>query len=146
MKRQVLLPAFAWCASVLWAHPMGNSSVSHYSRIELTPTGARIRCVLDLAEIPAAELLQRWGPNADLERMAEGQDREWARGLKLAIGGRAVAPILEHASATLDKGTLRVAMDLRVDSAPGTLRYEDHNFPDRPGWKEIVAPGAGQDR
>src|SRR5262249_4457792 len=29
---------------------------------------------------------------------------------------------------------------------PGTLRYEDHNFPDRPGWKEIVAPGAGQDR
>ena len=64
----------------------------------------------------------------------------------LEVGGRAVAPVFERASATLDRGTLRVAMDFRVDTAPGTLRYEDDNFPDRPGWKEIVVAGQGQDR
>ena len=45
---------------MLWAHPMGNFSVSHYSRIEVTGGGAAIRYVLDLAEIPTFELLQQW--------------------------------------------------------------------------------------
>jgi ABC-type nickel/cobalt efflux system permease component RcnA len=146
MKRRVLLPGFAWCAAVLGAHPMGNSSVSHYARIELTSGGARIHYVLDLAEIPAAELLQRWGPAADLERSAAEQARDWGRGLKVEVGGRPVAPVFERASAVSDRGALRVAMDFRVDSAPGTLWYEDGNYSDRSGWKEIVAPGAGKDR
>jgi ABC-type nickel/cobalt efflux system permease component RcnA len=146
MKRRVLLPGFAWCAAALWAHPMGNSSVSHYARIEPTAAGVHIRYVLDLAEIPAAELLQRWGPGAGLDRSAAEQAREWGRGLKVEVGGRPVAPVLERAAATLDKRTMRVLMDFRADSAPGTLRYEDRNYPDRSGWKEIVAPGAGQDR
>lgn len=140
MKRHVLLPGFALCLSPLWAHPMGNSSVNHYSRIELTANGVKIRYVLDLGEIPTAEMRQRWG-EATLERAPA----EWGRGLKVEIGGRRVEPVLERSSAT-GRETVRVEMDFRVDSAPGTLRYEDTNYADRPGWKEIVAPGAGQDR
>src|SRR5262245_17464822 len=34
------------------AHPLGNFTVNRYSRIELTPGLARIRYVLDMAEIP----------------------------------------------------------------------------------------------
>jgi nickel/cobalt transporter (NicO) family protein len=152
MKRQVLLPAFVLCASVLLAHPMGNFSVSHYSRIELGAHGARIRYVLDLAEIPTFQLLQGWkldaaSPREELERRAGEQAREWARSLKVEVGGKAVTPTVERTSMTLDKGAggmaiLRVTAELAVDGAPGSLRYADGNYPDRAGWKEIVVIGA----
>jgi nickel/cobalt exporter len=47
----------AGCAA---AHPMGNFSVSHYSRLDLNADGLGLTYVLDLAEIPTLELLQRW--------------------------------------------------------------------------------------
>jgi nickel/cobalt exporter len=142
MKHRLGLSVFlAWGA--LWAHPMGNFSVSHYSRIQVTARGAAIRYVLDLAEIPTFELQQK--KNFD----ATAQAREWAKGLKIEIGGRAVTPQFVRATAVEDKGAggmpvLRVSMDLLVDAAPGTLRYEDRNYPDRTGWKEIVVT-AGAD-
>src|SRR4051794_21812777 len=131
MKRHLLLPVLALFAGPAWPHPMGNTSVSHYSRIELTPTGAKIRYVLDLAEIPTAELGQRSGLPA-----------EWGRGLKVEVAGRRLEPVLERAT-VIGTGTLRFEMDFRVEATPsGTLRYEDTNYPDRQGWKEIVI-GAG---
>ena len=39
MKRRVLLPVFL-ASGLLFAHPMGNFSVNHYSRIEVTAQGA----------------------------------------------------------------------------------------------------------
>jgi hypothetical protein len=33
---------------------------------------------------------------------------------------------------------LRVTSVLQVTAAPGSLAFEDTNFPDRAGWKEIV--------
>ena len=65
---------------------MGNFSVSHYARIEVAASGAEIRYVLDLAEIPSFQLLQQWGLNADsprnlLDAKAEAQAREWVRNL-----------------------------------------------------------------
>src|SRR3990170_6502122 len=35
------------------AHPLGNFTINHYSRIELSSDGVRVRFVLDMAEIPA---------------------------------------------------------------------------------------------
>ncbi len=166
MKRHRLLPLFL-LGGMLWAHPLGNFSVSHYSRIQLTGSGAAIRYVLDLAEIPTFELLQQWkldaaSPQEALDRKAAEQAREWSAHLKITVDGRPVKPAVEHAAVVLDKGAgampiLRVTADLVVASAPGSLTYEDGNFPDRAGWKEIVvaaAPGvklagaspAGSDR
>ncbi len=34
------------------AHPLGNFTINHYSRIELSPERLRVRYVLDMAEIP----------------------------------------------------------------------------------------------
>ncbi len=136
MKRHVLLPAIALFATAAWPHPMGNSSVSHYARIELTPNGAKIRYVLDLAPIPAAEL----------RKTPQEQATNWGHGLKVEVAGRRVEPVLERATSASGPDGLRVEMDFRVDAAPGTLRYEDGNYRDRPGWKEIVVPGAGADR
>ena len=96
MKRQVPLLVFLVSAAA-WAHPMGNFSVSHYSRIEVTGGGAAIRYVLDLAEIPTFQLLESWqldanSPRQELERRVTAQAREWARNLKVEVGGRALTP------------------------------------------------------
>jgi ABC-type nickel/cobalt efflux system permease component RcnA len=151
MKRYLPLPLFL-AAGVLLAHPMGNFSVSHYSRIQVTGTGADIHYVLDLAEIPTFELLQEWGltaasPQSDLDRMAARKAVDWVRRLRVASASRPLAAKLEHTSAVLDKGAggmsiLRVALDLSVAAPPGVLSFEDGNYPDRAGWKEIVVTAA----
>ena len=136
---------------------MGNFSVSHYSRIEVSDGGAKIHYVLDLAEIPTFELLQEWGltaasPQADLDRKAAARMQEWARNLKVVSEGRELAPELVWTKALIDKGAggmpiLRVTADLTA-AATRSLRYQDRNYPDRAGWKEIVVtagPGAALD-
>jgi ABC-type nickel/cobalt efflux system permease component RcnA len=152
MKHRLLLPVFL-ASGLLFAHPMGNFSVSHYSRIEVTAQGARIRYVLDLAEIPALQLLQEWklqqtSPRDAIERHAVEQAREWSRHLKITVGGKPSPAQFDGAEAVLEKGAgnmpiLRVSADLHVDGT-GTLLYQDPNYPDRAGWKEIVvAAGEG---
>jgi nickel/cobalt transporter (NicO) family protein len=135
-------------SAAIWAHPMGNFSVSHYSRIEMTARGANVRYVLHLAEIPTVQLLQQWkleagSPREDLERRAADQARDWARNLRIRSGGNEVTPRVAHTAISIDKSVsgmpvMRIQTDLVVDVAPGVLTYEDGNFPDRAGWKEIV--------
>ncbi|HEY9250722.1 MAG TPA: hypothetical protein VIO38_16395, partial [Rariglobus sp.] len=139
-------------ASSAWAHPMGNFSVSHYSRIEVTSRGVNLRYVLDLAEIPTSQLLQQWkldagSPRADLERRAADQARAWMHNLKIEAGGTTVTPRFERAVLTMGNGAgglavMRIATDFTVDMSPGSLRYEDRNYPDRSGWKEVVVAAA----
>jgi ABC-type nickel/cobalt efflux system permease component RcnA len=152
MKRYLGLSVFL--AAFAGAHPMGNFSVSHYSRIEVQPQGVAIRYVLDLAEIPTFQLLQQWKLEAgsarpELESHASGQAQEWVRNLKIASNGRRLAPHFEGASLVLDKGAgglpiVRITAELRAGAAPGKLTYEDGNYPDRAGWKEIVVVAADE--
>ena len=146
LSRSIL--GLSLAAATLYAHPMGNFSVSHYSRIEVQPRGLAIRYVLDLAEIPTFELLQQWKadattPQADLDRMASAQAREWGRNLRAVVDGRPVAAALDHTTIALDKGAggmpiARVTAEFGVETRPGKLAYEDENYPERAGWKEIV--------
>ena len=139
-------------AVTLAAHPMGNFSVSHYARIEVGPGGARIRYVLDLAEIPSFQLLQQWGLDADtpqrqLQAKAEAQAREWVRNLALEANGRAVSPRFEDSKLVIAPGAggapvMRITSNLKLAVAPGPLTYEDRNYPDRAGWKEVVITAA----
>ncbi len=141
-------------AAALTAHPMGNFSVSHYARIEVSGGGAQIRYVLDLAEIPSFQLLQQWGLNADsphdaLDRKATAQAREWVRNLTISCDGRAVSPRFEGATLAMTPGAggspvMRITSILKLPVTAGALTYEDRNFPDRAGWKEVViAAGDG---
>ena len=42
----------------VFAHPMGNFSVNHYSKITLENDGIRVRYLIDLAEIPTYQELK----------------------------------------------------------------------------------------
>ena len=73
MKLSRLLFSLA-LGMALSAHPMGNFSVNHYTRIAVGPRGADLLYVLDLAEIPTFEILQQWklertSPREELDRM-----------------------------------------------------------------------------
>ena len=142
------------CATTAGAHPMGNFSVNHYARIQPQARGVELTYVLDLAEIPTFELLQKWSltgesPHAEIERQARVRAREWIRNLVITVNARSVEPHLESTGVVMADGAggmrvMRVNMRLRLPVAAGRLEYEDRNYPGRAGWKEIViAAGDG---
>lgn len=147
MKRRILPVTLAGTWLVV-AHPMGNFSVSHYTRLDLSAQGVDVTYVLDLAEIPTFQLLRDWGLDAHssqsaLEAKAAEQAREWMRGLEFRAGGKRVEPKFVRAEVKLSEGAgsmqvARIASTLRLERVTGRLQFEDHNFAERAGWKEIV--------
>ena len=141
-----LIPFFA--AIVLTAHPMGNFSVSHFTRFDVQKKSVKVTYVLDLAEIPTYQLMRDWNldPSADakipqetLNEKATGQAAAWIRNLDFSSG----SPTLEKTTMKLSPGAggmqvARIETQLRLDNVPGKLNFEDRNYPDRAGWKEIV--------
>jgi hypothetical protein len=105
---------------------------------------------MDLAEIPTFELFQQWGPDADPQKKAVEQARQWAANLEITENGKRLPARVLHAQVALAEGAgnmqvLRLTADLQVDAGGGTFTYEDRNYQGRSGWKEIVGPG-GRDR
>ncbi len=131
---------------------MGNFSVSHYSRLRIDrPAASKSGTCWTWRRSPpfnccSTGRLDESTARAELEKRAEAQAREWSRNLKLEAGGRTVPLQFERAAMVLAKGAgnmpvLRITSELRVPVAAGRVRYEDPNFPDRAGWKEIVVTG-----
>src|SRR5260370_13034954 len=151
MKSSRLLLSLA-SVLALSAHPMGNFSVNHYSRVAVGPRGADGLYVLVLAEIPTFQLLQQWkleraSPKEDLDRRAAAQARDWMHRLKITVNGRDVTPQFQSAELKIADGAggvpiARIAARLRLPVAAGKLEFEDTNYPDRAGWKEIVITAA----
>jgi nickel/cobalt exporter len=135
-------------AALATAHPMGNFSVSHYTRVDLSAQGAEITYALDLAEVPAFEMLRDWkldakSPQSALDAKATEQARQWMAGLEFRSAGKTVQPSFAKARISLVPGADNLAMaritsTLRLDGVRGQLEFEDRNFPERTGWKEIV--------
>jgi nickel/cobalt exporter len=130
------------------AHPMGNFSVNHYAKIQPGAKAIEIEYVLDLAEVPTLQLQQEWHgatgtPAADLDRRAAAQARAWVGRLHLQVDGKPVAPEIVRTRVAVVEGAgglpgYRVTTWLRVAANGGKFAYEDTNFPDRAGWREIV--------
>jgi ABC-type nickel/cobalt efflux system permease component RcnA len=133
-------------ATLLTAHPMGNFSVSHFAKFDVTKKSVNVTYVLDLAEIPTYQLLRDWNldptaetPQIILDEKARAQAQSWLKNLD--FGG--ATPILDRASVKLTPGAggmrvARIESALHLENATGNLSYEDKNYPDRAGWKEIV--------
>ncbi len=135
------------------AHPLGNFTINHYSRVQ--PSGDRIYVlyVLDMAEIPTFRVRQTMRTP---ESYATATAMSVAGELELEIEGRRLdlAPI-RHAIAFppgiggLD--TLRLEVVFRTArlpraAAPESLSYRDETFPGRIGWKEVLVRAAGDAR
>src|SRR5580658_7334399 len=87
----VVLAAMALSAA-LSAHPMGNFSVNHYSRLHFKSGGMELTYVLDLAEIPTFQLMGDWNidwkDQAALSTRSARQAQEWLDQVVLTQAGQ----------------------------------------------------------
>jgi ABC-type nickel/cobalt efflux system permease component RcnA len=164
LRKYVWLTLLVGVSTQVWAHPMGNFSVNHYSKITLEPDGIHIRYYIDLAEIPAYQELQQANiapPDADtnsaiVKRYVAARGEELGRGLTLEIDGSKVPLHLAASNAIFPPGagglpTMKMGFlydvpyssnrsnSVLADEHQIRLHYVDDNFPGHAGWKEIVA-------
>ena len=136
-----------------FAHPMGNFSVNHYSKISLEHDGIRVSYIIDLAEIPTYQELQQGNVTADVADAAvthyvASRGVEFGRGLSLVIDGKRLPLRLLSSQVIFPPGagglpTMKMGFVYQaaypVDRSSGSLQYADNNYPGHAGWKEIVA-------
>jgi nickel/cobalt transporter (NicO) family protein len=144
---------------VALAHPLGNFTINHYSRIDLTPNQARIFYVLDMAEIPTVQIIQQIDQDRDgqlsmTERASfvSGRIEELRRGLKLTVVRRPIelttvsTPELDFPPGQGGLSTLRLSFwmtgTFSSDStAPLEAEFINANDQGRLGWREIIVRG-----
>ncbi len=156
----VFLWAFTPTAAI--AHPLGNFTTNHFSRIELERDQLNVHYVVDSAEIPTFQVLQAADTNGDgkpsdaeLQAYLASIAPQYADGLVLTVDNSRVPLEIEAKQVTTLPGagglpTLRVEADFGGPVPRGTtstahrLQFEDTNHSDRLGWREIViAPATG---
>jgi nickel/cobalt exporter len=141
----VALAALALLAPAAVAHPLGNFSINHLSTVKISEDRVDVLYVLDEAEIPTTE--QRGRSRAEV--IGAKQD-ELRRNLSLEVDGRRVPlrpldPKLSFPEGQAGLETTRFEQPLRASvSGADRVALRDETFPDRVGWKAIVAePGEG---
>lgn len=154
-----VLACLLLCGVAAVAHPLGNFTVNRFARVRVEPGVVRVRYVVDMAEIPAFQESQVMDSNRDgnvsaeesadyLERLAP----RLAEGIMLAGDGVRVPLRLASKTISMPKGagglaTLRIECDFEgatQERAEGAqrLRFEDANYRERVGWREIVVEAA----
>lgn len=148
------------CRSVL-AHPMGNFSVNHYSKITLESNSIRVRYIIDLAEIPTYQELQQANiatsaidPNSSAVIIYLAQRGvELGHGLALKLNDQLVPLRLVSSGVIFPPGAgglPTMKMGFIYEAAyPATLsdqerakvrmHFADNNYLGHAGWKEVVA-------
>ena len=153
----LLLALCLWLAPRSYAHPMGNFSVNHYSRISLDRDGIKVSYIIDLAEIPAYQELQQGNVTADVAdpavtRFVALRGAEFGRGLSLVVDGQRLPLRMLSSQVIFPPGagglpTMKMGFVYQAPYPPAGdrssvgLEYADNNFPGHAGWKEIVAVG-----
>ena len=141
------------------AHPLGNFTINLYDGITISPDGAVIDHVLDMAEIPAFQERQRMDLDGDgavsdgeAARWAEDTCRETASDLTLTVGGERseLQPTALGLSFPPGQGglvTLRLVCTYEAAFAPVSgatdVTFEDSAYAERLGWREIVVNADG---
>ena len=163
--RQFLLAACFLIGSGLFpeaarAHPLGNFTVNHLSRLKIEDGKFLVSYVIDMAEIPAFQELRSADTDGDgttsqaeLNAYMKRVAASYADGLLLRVDGKPERLSVSSGKIAALPGagglqTLRLEYELfgpMQDPEPGTshrLQYQDTNQQDRIGWREIVvAPG-----
>jgi nickel/cobalt exporter len=161
LRRFFLLLFLLGLCSLASAHPMGNFSVNHYSKITIESNRIRIDYFIDLAEIPTYQELQRANistttidPNsAVVLNYIAARGAELGHGLALDVQGKPTPLSLVSSGVIFPPGagglpTMKMGFVYEaaypspasnLDRQHVSLQYSDNNYPGHSGWKEIVA-------
>lgn len=149
------LLVFLLIAPSAFAHPMGNFSINHYSKIIPGAHAIEVDYIIDMAEIPTFQQIQESAivPKAGDPSLVPYLQREsevLRNGLALQVDGdplilrtvsrQAIFPPGAGGLPTMKMGFVYVApLPSELRDSAASLRYRDDNYPGRAGWKEIVA-------
>ena len=151
----LLLPAIAA------AHPLGNFTINHYAEVRVEADRVLLDVVIDQAEIPAFQARQGFDLDGDGSVSDEETEagrvagcRTIASTIELTAGGKGLSPALLEAGLSFPPGvgglsTMRqvcafeAMLAAPIADAPVEIGYADRSFPERIGWREIVARGSG---
>lgn len=157
LRRATLSAVLALVAlpAVASAHPLGNFTVNHYTRLTPAAHAVSVHWVLDMAEIPAFSEIRAMDTNHD-GRAGPDERADWLdanvprymSGLSLTVDGRrqgpwrVVARALSFPAGQGGLSTLRLELDLaatlEVPRAGADIGFEDATFAGHIGWREIV--------
>jgi len=146
-------------ATAAAAHPLGNFTTNTYAGLEVGVEDVAVDYVLDLAEIPTFQTIERLGrgPDGRLDTRVRahyeaGQCADLAAGLQVTVDGErfdldVVGSELSFPAGEAGLDTLRLEcrMLARAGAFDGqrTVTISDGSFPSRLGWREITATGDG---
>ena len=151
----LLLAGILFSPAVTFAHPMGNFSISHHAGIHVGKDTVELRYLIDMAEIPTFQEIQDSGivavaGDASLDPYLARKIEDLKENLTLKINGQRLALKTEAKEVLFAPGagtlpTMKIGAVYRAEfnanagARLNELYYADSNFPDRAGWKEIVA-------
>jgi nickel/cobalt transporter (NicO) family protein len=162
LRRVLIASVLGICGSIAVggpaaAHPLGNFSINRFSGIEVTLERVVVHYAVDMAEVPTFQASSRIDTDDDdgieaneLDAYAAESADEIRSNISLSAGGEVVRLSVEDVRATLRSGQGGLDL-LRMEFVfagvlpqPETrLEYEDANYPEQLGWKEIIAYGTG---
>ena len=140
------------------AHPLGNFTINHYSRLEFADQKAHIDYVLDFAEIPTFQQKGQLDSNED-GNLSDAEARAYlnarlpslVENLHLRVGKETLPLRVLESSAAYRPGqgglpVLRIEARLLADlpknwENDGAGHYQDRTYEDHLGWREIVVQG-----
>ena len=139
------------------SHPLGNFSINRYSRLEPSAGSLNVYYVVDMAEIPTLQEKKTIDTDQDgqisdkesLKYLAQ-MAAELPRGLRVLVNNTPVRLNVRSkdifiTSKSLFLPTLRIELALFAplpvtsQAVPLDITYEDNNYSQRLGWKEIIA-------
>jgi ABC-type nickel/cobalt efflux system permease component RcnA len=138
-----------------FAHPLGNFTINHFSRLEVGSGKITVRYVIDMAEIPAFQELQTLTggdslpSKVQLEDFATRASAHHLEGLVVTVDGvRVILKPVSH-NVELPPGagglpTLRIESEFTgvinavTNAVVHSVDFEDRNYAERIGWREIV--------
>ena len=139
--------------SLAIGHPLGNFTISHFTRLEIAPEQIHIRYIVEMAEISTFQEFElidtnhnRTPDEEELEAYGQRMSQQYAQGLELMIDGKRLPVTVKRQQTLWQSGTegmptLRVECDLLASTLTEgihRLRFEDKNRRERSGWSEIV--------
>ena len=153
--RQILLLFVAAAIPVaIYAHPMGNFSISHYAAIHIERENVELHYFVDMAEIPTYQEIQKTGivaqeGDVSLAPYLAEESAVLSEGLLVELDGKPVELRAVDQSVLFTPGagglpTMKLAFAYRARienisaAAAHRVHYLDKNFAGHSGWKEIV--------
>jgi ABC-type nickel/cobalt efflux system permease component RcnA len=136
--------ALLMCAPAAQAHPLGNFSVNHQTRVKISRDRIDLLYILDQAEIPTFQERKLSGAETLRRKTEEVRDN-----LHLIVDGRRVELRIGRGRLAFPRGqgglqTTRVELPITYRKQARRVEVRDVTFLGRVGWADIVAePGRG---